>query len=102
MITAIRNEVLPKVSTFSVNSCSFISRFTKGYVQERFTYKNIEYLGAILMQALLYKSLRNCLTFFFRNLIYCFSEDFDKTLAIFYKAVQILKKDLVRLQKLIN
>jgi hypothetical protein len=54
------------------------------------------------MQTLLYKSLRDRFTFFFRNLIYCFSEDSDKTLAIFYKAVQILKEDLVRLRKLIN
>lgn len=54
------------------------------------------------MQALPYNSLRDRLTFYFRNLICCFSEESDKTLAIFYKAVQILKKDLVRLQKLIN
>ena len=68
---------------FSVNSCLLILRFTKLYVQEKFTYKNIEYLGVIHIQVMLYLSLRDRVTFFFTNLICFFGEESDKTLAIF-------------------
>ena len=49
------------------------------------------------IQVSFYRSLRDLLASFVMNLICCFDEESDKTLAIFAKAVQILNKDLVRL-----
>lgn len=52
------------------------------------------------IQVLLYGTFKDRVSFFVRNLICCFNEEFDKTLAIFCKAVQILNKGLARLGKL--